>query len=57
MNDPLWHCRRCFWAAEITRADARVWCAHKVHHGWMKLAPKCRGEAFRPESERGKIGA
>jgi len=50
--DPLWHCRRCFWAAEITREAKRVWCSHKVHNGWMQLAPVCRGLAFRPESER-----
>ena len=52
--DPLWHCRRCWWAAELTRKAAKVWCSHRVHHGWMQLAPACRGLAFRPDDDRPK---
>jgi len=52
--DPLWHCRRCWWAAEITRKAAKVWCSHRVHNGWMQSAPACRGLAFRPDDDRPK---
>jgi len=45
--DPLWHCRRCWWAAEITREAAKVWCSHRVHNGWMQ-------SAFRPDDDRPK---
>lgn len=39
-------CRRCFWAAEITRSEDRVWCAHATAHGWQRERPACAGAAY-----------
>jgi hypothetical protein len=36
-------CRKCFWAAPITQGDAKVWCAHKTHHGWYSVRNACPG--------------
>lgn len=43
-------CRHCFWSADLTRTEDRVWCSHSVWHGWMTEAPSCRGTAFRRET-------
>lgn len=38
-------CRNCFWAALITRKEPKVWCSHKVWHGWH-LEPACKGVGY-----------
>lgn len=42
----LLQCRRCFWAADVTREAERVWCAHAGWHGWHQERPACGGVAF-----------
>lgn len=51
MSDPLEACRGCFWAAELTRHDAEVWCSHARFNGWQRTAPGCQGEGFRANLE------
>ena len=46
-------CRLCWWAADITRGQERVWCSHAVHHGWMTDKAKCDTAAFKPDDDRG----
>jgi hypothetical protein len=42
-------CRLCFWSADLTRKDERVWCSHAVHHGWMTDKAACDGKAFQTD--------
>jgi hypothetical protein len=51
MSDPLVLCRSCFWSAEITRSDARIWCSHAVHHGWH-TEQACKGAGYRTDTRR-----
>jgi hypothetical protein len=51
MSDTLL-CRLCWWAADLTRKQGRVWCSHAVHHGWYTNAPGCGGKAFRQDDDR-----
>ena len=44
--DDLLPCRKCFWAADVTRDAPKVWCAHAGCHGWMTDLPACGGGAF-----------
>jgi hypothetical protein len=48
-DDPLAACRGCFWSAELTRSDARIWCAHATYHGWH-TDQACRGDGYRKET-------
>jgi hypothetical protein len=52
MSDPLDPCRSCFWSAELTRATERIWCSHRIHHGWAVGAPRCAGKAWRTDAGR-----
>jgi hypothetical protein len=45
-------CRVCWHAAEVTRTEARVWCAHAVHHGWQTDRPGCDRAGFKPDDDR-----
>jgi len=54
MTEQTLPCRLCWHAADITRKDFRVWCAHEVHHGWMTVKPSCEGKAFKPDDDRGR---
>ncbi len=45
-------CRLCWWSANITQKQERVWCSHSVHHGWYTDAPGCGGKAFRQDDDR-----
>jgi hypothetical protein len=49
MSNPLDPCRTCFWSAELTRADARIWCSHAVHHGWH-TEQACKGAGYRADN-------
>ena len=43
---PTLPCLTCFWAAELTAGEPRVWCAHAGCHGWMTDRPACGGGAY-----------
>jgi hypothetical protein len=45
-------CRLCWWAADITRGQERVWCSHAMHHGWMTDKAGCDTAAFKPDDNR-----
>ena len=53
-EDAIEICRRCWWAAEVTRKDEEVWCSHRHWHGWMKDAPACNGDAYMVDDDRDK---
>jgi len=42
-------CRSCFWSADTTRPTDKIWCAHKVWHGWHTDKPLCDGEGYEQE--------
>ncbi len=43
-------CRTCFWSALVTRQSRRVWCAHKVYHGWH-VNTACKGEGYKRDPD------
>jgi hypothetical protein len=54
MTEQTLPCRLCWHAADITRTQDRVWCAHAVHHGWQTDAPACNRADFKPDDDRGR---
>jgi hypothetical protein len=52
MTEQTLLCRVCWHAAEVTRTEARVWCAHAVHHGWQTDRPGCDRAGFKPDDDR-----
>lgn len=48
-------CRSCFWSAEVTRPQNKIWCAHRVVHGWVTDKPRCDGLAFKYEDKDGDV--
>lgn len=48
-------CRSCFWSAEVTRQQNKIWCAHRVVYGWVTDKPRCEGLAFKYEDKRGDV--